>query len=176
GGFDPTTLDSATWSDGANASNAWTFDLSGTDPVMTFNSGAIAITGNLTATNLSGTNTGDQTNIAGNAATATALAGDPTDCSAGEFANAIAASGNLTCAAAVQVYNLTFDNDDLTLGVLTATHNIGRQYVNVSVYDNNDQLIIPDEVTATSTTVTTVDLSGWGDIGTGNDWHIVISG
>jgi len=36
--------------------------------------------------------------ISGNAGTATALASNPTDCSANQFANAIAASGNLTCA------------------------------------------------------------------------------
>lgn len=36
--------------------------------------------------------------ITGNAATATALAANPTDCSANQFANAIAANGNLTCA------------------------------------------------------------------------------
>jgi hypothetical protein len=35
----------------------------------------------------------------GNAATATALAANPTDCPGGEFANAIAANGNLTCSA-----------------------------------------------------------------------------
>src|SRR3990172_7661946 len=35
----------------------------------------------------------------GNVATATALAGNPTDCAANQFANAIAASGNLTCGA-----------------------------------------------------------------------------
>lgn len=34
----------------------------------------------------------------GNASTATALASNPTDCGAGEFANAIDAQGNLTCA------------------------------------------------------------------------------
>lgn len=39
-------------------------------------------------------------NTTGNAATATALAANPSDCSVGEFANAIAANGNLTCAAA----------------------------------------------------------------------------
>jgi hypothetical protein len=37
--------------------------------------------------------------LTGNASTATALAANPTDCGAGQFANAIAASGNLTCAA-----------------------------------------------------------------------------
>jgi hypothetical protein len=38
-------------------------------------------------------------NIGGLAGTATALASDPTDCAANTWANAIAASGNLTCAA-----------------------------------------------------------------------------
>jgi hypothetical protein len=36
--------------------------------------------------------------LSGNASTATALAANPTDCSAGQFATTIAASGNLTCA------------------------------------------------------------------------------
>lgn len=36
--------------------------------------------------------------LSGNATTATALASNPTDCSAGQYANAIAANGNLTCA------------------------------------------------------------------------------
>lgn len=40
-----------------------------------------------------------QTTVSGNAGTATALASNPTDCSANQFANAIAASGNLTCSA-----------------------------------------------------------------------------
>lgn len=35
--------------------------------------------------------------LSGNASTATALASNPSDCSANQFANAIAASGNLTC-------------------------------------------------------------------------------
>ena len=39
--------------------------------------------------------------LTGNASTATALASDPSDCGVGEFANAIAASGNLTCATPV---------------------------------------------------------------------------
>lgn len=46
---------------------------------------------------LAGINGGS--NIYGNAATATALAANPTDCSAGLYATAIDASGNLTCSA-----------------------------------------------------------------------------
>jgi hypothetical protein len=50
------------------------------------------VVGTVTATAFSGP-------LSGNAATATALAANPTDCSANQFANAIAASGNLTCSA-----------------------------------------------------------------------------
>ncbi len=48
----------------------------------------------LTASNLSGTNTGDQTNISGNAGTATALAANGTNCSAGNYPLGVDASGN----------------------------------------------------------------------------------
>jgi len=75
-----------------------------TTPALTLSLGAItptsvAASGNVTGANLSGTNTGDQTNISGNAATATALAADPANCSTpGDFAVGIAASGAAQCA------------------------------------------------------------------------------
>ena len=64
---DLTEIEAAIFGAGGNASNIWTFNLSGTDPTMTFNSGALAVGGALSATgavtgsNLSGTNTGDNT-------------------------------------------------------------------------------------------------------------------
>lgn len=58
-----------------------------TDAGLTYN----ASTNALTASTLVGA-------LVGNADTATALAANPTDCSSGQYANAIAASGNLTCA------------------------------------------------------------------------------
>jgi hypothetical protein len=56
----------------------------------------LTLTGNAT---ISGTNTGDQTSVTGNAGTATALAANPADCAANNFATTIAANGDLTCAA-----------------------------------------------------------------------------
>lgn len=50
GGFDATTVDAVTWSDGANASNAWTFDVSGTDPVVTWGNGTVDFSTPITAT------------------------------------------------------------------------------------------------------------------------------
>jgi len=38
GSFDATAVDAVTWSDGANASNLWTFNVSGTDPTITIGS------------------------------------------------------------------------------------------------------------------------------------------
>jgi hypothetical protein len=48
GGFDSTTIDATAWSDGANASNAWTFDVSGTDTTQTAGNGTMGFSHNLT--------------------------------------------------------------------------------------------------------------------------------
>jgi hypothetical protein len=98
-----------------------------TTPAITISLGAItptsvAASGNVTGANLSGTNTGDQTNITGNAGTASAfqtprningvafdgtanititasLPSNPAACPGGEYVTDIAADGTLTCAA-----------------------------------------------------------------------------
>lgn len=55
--------------------------------------------------------------LSGNATTATALAGNPTDCGANEFAHTIAASGNLTCSA-LTLASAQFANQGTTTTVL----------------------------------------------------------
>jgi hypothetical protein len=52
----------------------------------------LTLDGTITASSFSGA-------LVGNASTASSLAANPTDCSANQFATAIAANGNLTCAA-----------------------------------------------------------------------------
>jgi hypothetical protein len=69
-----------------------------TTPAITLTLGAItpssvAAVGTVTGSNLSGTNTGDQTTITGNAGTATALAANPANCSAGTLPRGVDASG-----------------------------------------------------------------------------------
>jgi hypothetical protein len=65
-----------------------------------------------------GTFSGNLTgNVNGNASTATALAADPSDCSSNQFANAIAANGNLTCAA-LTLAGAQFANQGSTTTVL----------------------------------------------------------
>jgi hypothetical protein len=46
--FDGTEIDAITWSDGVNASNIWTFDVSGTDHTMTAGDGRISFSNNVT--------------------------------------------------------------------------------------------------------------------------------
>ena len=72
------------------------------------------------------------------------------------------------------VYRTTFTNASLVAGNVTITHSIGEQFVQVTVIDNNDRVIIPDEVTMTSTTQSTIDLSSFGVL-TGT-WRVVITG
>lgn len=52
--FDSTTVNATTWSNGANASNTWTFDVSGTDHTMTAGNGVMTFSHGVT---VSGTTT-----------------------------------------------------------------------------------------------------------------------
>lgn len=71
-------------------------------------------------------------------------------------------------------FTQSFTNATLSSGILTVTHSLGVQYVNVTVYDNNQDSIMPDNIDATSTTVTTIDLTSFGTL-TGT-WNIRVVG
>jgi tartrate dehydratase beta subunit/fumarate hydratase class I family protein len=66
----------------------------------------------------------------------------------------------------------SFTDGSLTAGVLTISHNLGRQYVQVQIFDNSNNFIIPDDITLTDGNTTTVDLTSFGTL-TGT-WHYVI--
>jgi hypothetical protein len=74
---------------------------------------------------------------------------------------------------AANQYTESFDNGDLGGGVIAITHSLGRRYTHVTVYDSSAIIVQPDSVTATSTSVTTIDLGSFGAI-TGT-WNVVIS-
>ena len=69
--------------------------------------------GNLTG-NVTGNVSGSSGSTTGNAATATALAANPTDCAAGAFANSIDAEGDLTCIAPNAGTDVTTDLEEET--------------------------------------------------------------
>jgi len=63
---------------------------------------------------------------------------------------------------------------DITVGgsAIALNHNLNSQYVSVTIYDNNGKIVIPDDVTATSTTVATLDISSYGTIS--GTWRAVV--
>jgi hypothetical protein len=69
-------------------------------------------------------------------------------------------------------YIKTFVNGDLSTGVLTVTHNFGNQYCSVTVIDNNGNVVIPDEITYSSSTALTVTLTTFGAIS--GTWRVVV--
>lgn len=139
--------------------------------------------------------------LTGNASTATALAANPSDCAADTYANAIAASGNLTCAAVTDaglaVSYLKADGSrglsaDWNAGAhnITATTFIGALTGNSSTatalaanpadcasdtYAN----AINASGTLTCGTVTNAGLAGsiaWSKIATGNNYRLIATG
>lgn len=73
---------------------------------------------------------------------------------------------------ATDSYSTSFTNGDLSAGVLTVTHNLGVKYVAVKIYNNEDKEILPDEITLSSTTTLTIDLSSYGTIS--GTWNVVV--
>ncbi len=67
---------------------------------------------------------------------------------------------------------VSFVDGDLTAGVLTINHLFGNQYVQVQIFDNSDNLIIPDDVTLTDANNLDVDLTSYGTL-TGT-YHAVV--
>lgn len=72
------------------------------------------------------------------------------------------------------IFRTAFTNATLTAGILTVTHNVGQQFVQVIVADNNNKVVQPDDITMTSATALAVDLSSFGAL-TGN-WNVMVIG
>ena len=67
---------------------------------------------------------------------------------------------------------LAFTNADLSGGILNVAHNLGATYVVVSVFDNNNLQITPDEITLVDDNNLTVDLTTFGAIA--GTWRVVV--
>jgi len=69
-------------------------------------------------------------------------------------------------------FQQTFTNADLVAGVLTVTHNRNEQYSTVTIVDNLDKAVLPDDVTYTSVNALTVDLSSFGALS--GSWRCIV--
>jgi len=76
--------------------------------------------------------------------------------------------------ATTSTYTLAFDDGDLeSPGILTVTHSLNQQYCHVTVYDDNDLMIIPDEIEASGVNECIITLTSFGAI-TGT-WNVRVS-
>ena len=73
-----------------------------------------------------------------------------------------------------KVYRKTFITSDLSLGVLTVTHDLGQQIVLVQVSDNTNQVLVPDSITLTNATSLAINLASYGAL-TGS-WNVIVRG
>jgi hypothetical protein len=80
----------------------------------------------------------------------------------------VTAASNGT-AAAVTSYVMSFANGNLSSGVLNLTHGLDQQFLQISIYDNNKQLVSPDDITASNANYSLVNLTSFGTL-TGN-WN-----
>jgi len=73
----------------------------------------------------------------------------------------------------INIFYLSFTKSDLVNNILNVNHNFNNKYVVVSVYNNLDKQVIPDEVNLIDSDTLTVDLSGFykGMVGT---WVVVV--
>ena len=71
-------------------------------------------------------------------------------------------------------YEQAFNSGDLVAGVLSVTHGLPDDYVHVSVYDDTDHQIIPNEVIITGVGTLDIDLSSYV-VPASPDWHVFIT-
>lgn len=72
------------------------------------------------------------------------------------------------------IYRTSFTNATLVSGILTVTHNIGQQFVHVTITDNSNKVLQPDDITMTSNNALAIDLTSFGTLpGT---WNVVVIG
>ena len=74
----------------------------------------------------------------------------------------------------VNVYRQTFTAANIISGTVQFAHNLGQLYVQVTVYDNFNKVIIPEEITTVNSNIIDVDLKTFGTL-VGN-WHVVVMG
>ena len=73
-----------------------------------------------------------------------------------------------------RTFRTSFTNADLGGGVYIVIHNLNQQFVLIQVSDSSNQVVVPDNITFSSTTEAAIDLGGYGELlGT---WNILVIG
>ncbi len=73
-----------------------------------------------------------------------------------------------------QVYRQAFSDANLVGGIVQFAHNIGQDIVSVMIYDDNDNVITPAEITSIDANTTEVNLIPFGTIP--GIWNVIVIG
>ena len=90
------------------------------------------------------------------------------------YATASSVATAIGALTAARIVRGTFTNAGLTSGSIAITHSLAVASVLVQIFDENNQLVQPDNITLTSNNVTTVDLTSFGTIA--STWSYIIFG
>ena len=71
-------------------------------------------------------------------------------------------------------FSTAFTDTNLVLGVVTIDHTLGTNYPIVAVYDNNEMIILPDEITTITLDRITVDVNSFAPIS--GTWNVSVVG
>ena len=80
----------------------------------------------------------------------------------------------IALASPVSIYRQSFSNASLDSGVLHLIHSLNENFIQVTVYDNFNRVMIPDEIILVSPNQTDINLNSLGTL-VGN-WNIVAIG
>lgn len=114
------------------------------------------------------------TNVSGNAATSTALATNPSDCSANQYATSIAANGDLTCATITDAsLSATVANTDVAETISANWVNTANPWADNEVADNltiTGGTVSDDSLSATVTNTDVAETISANWVNTANPW------
>ena len=71
-------------------------------------------------------------------------------------------------AVSASTYTIAFVSGDTAASVLTVNHALSKKYVTIQVFDSGDKAVIPTNITASSTSALSLDLTGFPIAGTWN--------
>jgi hypothetical protein len=71
-------------------------------------------------------------------------------------------------------YSSSFTIGDLSTNILTVNHALNDRYVSVFVYDDTDNVVLPDSIIAQSIGTTKIDLTSFVGVMTGS-WHVFVT-
>lgn len=73
-----------------------------------------------------------------------------------------------------KTYRSSFTNSSLTANSLTVAHNLGKQFVNITVTNGSNNVVTPDNINMANSTSAVIDFTTFGSLS--GTWHVSVIG